>query len=104
MTKFEKTAVFFSVGIILVLIFLIAFSQNGIFDYIGFKKKVAVITEQVQQTVKENQALEHEIQSLKTDIEYIKHIAKHEHDMAEDEELIFKEQAKASVDEKKGGQ
>ena len=39
----------------------------------------------------ENENLESEINSLKTDMDYIKHIAKHEHDMAEEDEIIFKD-------------
>ena len=40
-----------------------------------------------------NQKIENEIQSLKTDMDYIKHVAKHEHDMAEEDELIFKDKS-----------
>ena len=40
-----------------------------------------------------NYQLENEIKSLKTDINYIKHVAKHEHDMAEEDELIFKDKS-----------
>ncbi|MFH2061007.1 MAG: septum formation initiator family protein [Pseudomonadota bacterium] len=93
MTKLEKTAVYFSIGIIIVMIFLIAFSEHGVFDYKEFKTKETAVLEQVRKVQAENQVLESEIQRLKTDIEYIKHIAKHEHDMVEEEELIFKDQS-----------
>lgn len=93
MTKFEKTAVFFSISIIIVLIFLIVFSKHGFLDYRQLKNKEAVVLDIMNNIRIENQILENEIQRLKTDIEYIKHIAKHEHDMAEEEELIFKDQS-----------
>jgi cell division protein FtsB len=38
--------------------------------------------------------MEKEILKLKTDIEYIKHLAKHEYEMAAQDELIFKEKLK----------
>lgn len=93
MTNFEKTVVYFSIGIIIVMIFLIAFSEHGFFDYKELKIKETAVLEQTHQIQEENQMLENEIQRLKTDIEYIKHIAKHEHDMVEEEELIFKDQS-----------
>jgi len=47
----------------------------------------------IQTIDQENQKLETEIKSLKTDMDYIKHVAKHEHDMAEEDELIFKDKS-----------
>ncbi len=91
MTKFEKTAVYLSIGIIIALIFLIIFSDHGYFDYKALKTKETIILDQAFEAQTENRNLENEIQRLKTDSEYIKHVAKHEHDMAEPEELIFKE-------------
>ncbi len=91
MTKVEKTAVYISIAIIIALIFLIVFSDQGYFDYKALKTKKNIISEQAFEVQRENRKLENEIQRLKTDAEYIKHLAKHEHDMAEPEELIFKE-------------
>jgi cell division protein FtsB len=90
MTLFEKTA--FSAGLLLtlVLLFLIVFSKNGILDYGKLKKQEAGIAVQEVQAAKENRKIEKEIKSLKLDLGYIKHLAKHEHGMAESGELIFK--------------
>jgi cell division protein FtsB len=91
MTIFEKTGMVISLGLILVLLCLIFFSQNGILDYKSLKVKETVIQDQTRTLDLANEKLENEIQSLKTDMEYIKHVAKHEHDMAEEDELIFKD-------------
>ena len=71
--------------------FLIAFSKHGIIDYKSLKGREAVILDQVQTIELENENLENEINSLKTDMDYIKHVAKHENDMAEEDEIIFKD-------------
>lgn len=92
MTLLEKTGLYFAGSIILVLLCLIVFSENGILDYSGLKKKKIVISQQIQTINLENKELEGEIISLKTDLNYIKHVAKHEHDMAEEGEFIFKNQ------------
>ncbi|MCK5099294.1 MAG: septum formation initiator family protein [Desulfobacteraceae bacterium] len=93
MTMVEKTGLYVSIFIIVVLLFLIVFSKNGILDYKILKGKETVILNQVRTVDLENQKLEDEVKSLKTDMNYIKHVAKHEHDMAEEDELIFKDKS-----------
>ena len=90
MTKAQKTTVFFSIGVILLLVFLIIFSEHGYIDYKKLKEKENQLISQIEALKQENRNLETEVQSLKTDLDYIRHIAKHEHDMVEKDELIFK--------------
>ncbi|MCP4721453.1 MAG: septum formation initiator family protein [Desulfobacteraceae bacterium] len=90
MTLFEKAAFYVGILLTLVLLSLIFFSKNGIMDYGKLKKQEAQIAVQAVQAAKENRRTEKEIKSLKHDIDYIKHLAKHEHEMAEPGELIFK--------------
>jgi cell division protein FtsB len=70
---------------------MIFFSEHGIMDYGKLKKQEDQIAVQAAQTVKDNRKIEREIKSLKLDIDYIKHLAKHEHGMAEPDEFIFKD-------------
>jgi cell division protein FtsB len=93
MTMVEKTGLYFSLFLIVLLLFLIVFSKNGVLDYRILKAKETVILKQVQTIDRKNQRYENEIKSLKTDMNYIKHVAKHEHDMAEEDELIFKDKS-----------
>ena len=74
---------------------LIVFSKKGVLEYRELKKQEEAITIQLKAADESNLAVENEIKSLKTDMEYIKHVAKHEHDMAEEDELIFKEKPAA---------
>lgn len=89
----EKTGLYASLCIILVLLCFIVFSKNGVLDYKALKVKETQILDQARMVDLANQKLENEIKSLKTDIDYIKHVAKHEHDMAEEDELIFKDKS-----------
>ena len=93
MTIIEKTGLSLSIFIIIVLLFLIVFSTHGVLDYKMLKGKEITVLDQIQTIDLANQKLENEIKSLKTDMNYIKHVAKHEHDMAEEDELIFKDKS-----------
>jgi len=93
MTIIEKAGLYLSIFIIVALLALIVFSKNGILDYMALKKTKTAVHDQVDKVDSENQKLENEIISLKTDMSYIKHVAKHEHDMAEEDELIFKDKS-----------
>lgn len=93
MTMVEKTGFCVSIVIIIVLLLFIIFSTNGVLEYRLFKEKETVVLDQVRAVDLENQKLENEVKSLKTDMNYIKHVAKHEHDMAEEDELIFKDKS-----------
>ena len=90
MTLLEKTGLYLAVSTTVVVLCLIVFSKNGILDYHALQTKQKGISEQIQTIDMENKELEDEINSLKTDLDYIKHVAKHEHDMAEEGEFIFK--------------
>lgn len=90
-TKNEKVGLSFCLFVILLLIFLIIFSKQGYWDYRSLKKKEALIYEKTRETEFKNRRFESEIKSLQKDSKYIKHVAKHEHRMAEEDEIIFKE-------------
>ncbi len=98
MTSIEKFGFYASIVGIIMLLCLIVFSENGILDYRSLSDKEKMISERIDQKVKENQILEKEVKGLKADMNYIKHVAKHEHDMAEENELIFKEKSEPKRD------
>lgn len=91
MTTVEKASLYLTVFFIAVLLGLMAFSENGIFDYRTIMDKEQSALDQIHMVESENQKLENEINALKTDMEYLKHLAKHEHDMIEEDELMFKD-------------
>ncbi len=75
---------------IVFLMFWMVFSKNGLMDYRRLKEKHTRLTNQVLDAQTENKKIEQEISRLQNDTEYIRHLAKHEHEMAEQEEIIFK--------------
>lgn len=81
-----------AISLMVVLLFLIVFSENGIKDYDQLKVKKTAASSRIAVAKQENAALEKQILRLKQDISYIKHLARHEHGMAEPDELIFKQQ------------
>ncbi len=96
MSILEKFGLYMSAVVMILMLFLITFSQNGILDYQRLKKKSASLTDQIADVEKKNRQIEEEIKHLQSDAEYIRHLAKHEHEMAEKEELIFKTVSPAS--------
>lgn len=91
MTTVEKAGLYSAALFIAALLCLIVFSENGILDFKSIRQKEQGVLKQTRMVEMENQKLENEVNALKTDMEYIKHLAKHEHDMIEEDELIFKD-------------
>lgn len=90
MTRNEKAIILLSGSIILFLIYLIVFSSHGFIDYKTLKQQQRTIQDRIELIELENQKLKDEIRALKSDEEYLKHVAKHEHEMAEKDDIIFK--------------
>ena len=93
MTTVEKIGFYLGIFTTLVLLWMIFFSKNGVMDYQDLKEKESRIMVQANLEARQNRKMEKEIKSLKHDINYIKHLAKHEHEMAEPDELIFKDKS-----------
>ena len=74
-----------------VLLFVFFFSTRGVMDYSRLKSRLDQLETQADIAAGQNSKMEKEILKLKTDIEYIEHLAKHEHEMAAENELVFKE-------------
>nr|WP_319394794.1 septum formation initiator family protein [uncultured Desulfobacter sp.] len=93
MTQLEKICLYLAIGGAVVLLFMFFFSTKGVMEYRRLAAKQGRLEAQAALAVKQNSKLEKEILRLKTDIEYIKHLAKHEHEMAARGELVFKEKS-----------
>lgn len=90
MTRIEKIGLYLAMAGTVVLLFMFFFSTRGVMDYSRLKSRHQALKTQFAIAVSQNSKIEKEILKLKTDIEYIKHLAKHEHDMAGQDELVFR--------------
>ena len=91
MSGIEKIGFYLGILLIVGLLGMIVFSTDGVTDYRILSQKERQVNARVKFETEQNRKIEKEIKSLKHDINYIKHLAKHEHEMAEPDELIFKE-------------
>lgn len=87
----EKICLYLAMGGAVILLFMFFFSTRGVMDYNRLKSRQAQLEAQAAIADSQNSKMEKEILRLKTDFEYIKHLAKHEHEMAAQDELVFKE-------------
>ncbi len=87
----EKICFYLAMGGAVILLFMFFFSTRGVMDYNRLKSRQEQLEAQAAIADSQNSKMEKEILRLKTDLEYIKHLAKHEHEMADQDELVFKE-------------
>lgn len=90
MTIQEKIALFFTVMLLLLMLVLIVFSKNGVLDYSRLEKEKAAVLRENQKIKSRNQMLVREIRRLKHDLEYIRHVARHELGMTGEDDVVFK--------------
>ncbi|PIE62946.1 MAG: septum formation initiator [Desulfobacter postgatei] len=94
MTCIEKICLYLALAGAVILFLMFFFSTRGVMDYHQLKSRQEELEARTAIAVRQNSKLEKEILRLKTDIEYIRHLAKHEHEMAARNELVFKEKPK----------
>jgi len=95
MTLVEKIGLYLGIGVALVLLGMIFFSTKGFFDYQRLKDQETRINTRAALETRENRKIEKEINRLKHDLEYIRHMAKHDYGMAAPDELVFKKKSNA---------
>ncbi len=81
----------FFVILIIVIVYLIFFSQRSIFTYFDLKKELDENKEVLNTLEKQSKELQNNIEKIKSkDLEYIDKLAREKYDMSEpDENIIF---------------
>lgn len=102
MTTVDKVAWGLSLIAVVCLLCFIIFSQKGFIEYQALKEQQQTLKLAIEAQELRTKKLTHEIISLKTDMEYIRHVAKHEHDMAEPDELVIKDKDITAKQQAKG--
>ena len=90
MTKKQSIPLTIAVLILVSLLFFIIFSEHGLTDLNMLRKEKAQISKENQALERKNQSLRVEIDRLKHDPEYIESIARRELGMVGKDEVILK--------------
>lgn len=72
------------------LVGLILFGQNGYIDYLHLKAQKNALVMENKEAEEDNRELRRQVTRLKSDIDYIEHIARKELGMIADDEIIYK--------------
>ena len=91
MAMIEKIIFCLAIVLMVLILFGMYFSENGIRDHEQLTWKQSDILSRIQIVKQENKTIENQILRLQQDAAYIKHLARHEHGMAAPDELIFKQ-------------
>lgn len=100
----EKICLYLAMAGAVVLLIMFFFSTRGVMDYNRLKSRQDELEARAAIADAQNSKMEKEILKLKTDLEYIKHLAKHEHEMAAQNELVFKEKSESQKPENQGSE
>lgn len=90
MTITEKIFLFFTIMLFLLVLSLIVFSKNGVLDYTRLEKEKAAVLQKNAKIKSSNQSLSREIRRLKQDLDYLRHVARHDLGMTAEDEVVFK--------------
>lgn len=90
MSPFEKSLLWVSATVMVLLMVLIVYSENGLRDWMELRKEEVMIRKATQEIKAQNLELARRIERLKQDLDYIEHVARHDLEMVKQDELIFK--------------
>lgn len=78
------------VALIAVLLFLVVFSENGLFDYLKLKKQVRAMNVAIRQYDSENRALKSDLDRLQKDDGYLEEVARKRFGFIRDGEKVYR--------------
>jgi cell division protein FtsB len=93
MTKKQSILLSIAVLLLIGLFFFIIISEHGLADLRYLKKERDRLAEENKRLTRENLSLSVEIDRLKNDLEYIENVARQEHGMIGEDEIILKPQS-----------
>lgn len=87
---FQRILFISVLGVMGAIGFMIVYSENGVNDWRSLCTDVRRIEVANQELDLANRELTRTIERLKTDMDYIEHVARHELGMAADNEIVFR--------------
>jgi cell division protein FtsB len=78
------------VALLLSLVFLVVFSENGLVDYVKLKGQIKAIDASIAQLQKENVTLKGEIERLARDDKYLEEVARKRYGFIREGEKVYR--------------
>lgn len=86
----QRLLFFATITLMVVILFMIVYSKNGVNDWQHLNRELVDIQEKNKKFDLVNKELTRTIERLKTDINYIEHVARHELGMTARNEIVFR--------------
>ncbi len=77
-------------ALLLAMIFVMFFCENGIFDYMKLKRQMVVMDTSIRKLQDENVVLQHEIERLQKDDKYLEDIARKRFGFIREGEKVYR--------------
>jgi cell division protein FtsB len=77
-------------ALLMALVFVILFSENGVFDYIKLKRQVAVVDTSIKRLEDENVALKGQIDRIQKDDRYLEDVAREKYGLIGEGEKVYR--------------
>lgn len=89
-TIFQRLLLFSTIIVMVVILFMIVYSENGFNDWCHLNREIVDIQSENKKLDLANRELARTIERLKTDMGYIEHVARHELGMTGKNEIVFR--------------
>jgi len=77
-------------ALLLALVFVIFFSENGIFDYVKLRQQIDIVDRSIKQLEDENVVLKGKIDRIRTDDRYLEDVAREKYGFIRDGEKVYR--------------
>ena len=78
------------VALLLALVFVIFFSENGIFDYVKLKQQINIVDRSTKRLEDENVVLKGKIDRIQTDDRYLEDVAREKYGFIREGEKVYR--------------
>ena len=78
------------VALLLALVFVVLFSENGVFDYVKLKQQIDVVDSSIKQLEDENVVLKGKIDRIQKDDRYLEDVAREKYGFIREGEKVYR--------------
>jgi len=77
-------------ALLMALVFVILFSENGVFDYIKLRRQIAAVDTSIKRLEDENVALKGQIDRIQKDDRYLEDVAREKYGLIGEGEKVYR--------------